>query len=737
MGFTEEEVGSDIIVSYDFPVDSGELRDIRPDSYLTLNDVVIDNVEEIEVTDSVSDLITRADIKLSSLLNYSLFVQSPTNIIKIFMGYNGQYVEVYRGVITKRGAVENYKSSNFTVESHDKLVLLGHPFFQQYLYNKTWDYSVRASSVVSYCLSLAGLSCAYNTIDWNLYNYDTNGKYPIDVIRELLEKSYSQIQIIGDIARVYPKAPPKGARPVITFRDSNDIINLSEDYDEGNYFNRVRVIGSSGIGIDGSTNNSGGLKIVDYTPASFASLIKPNNIPTINGLDPDTYKSEYNTWMNNNKNTLGSSSIGESVTFQNSKFKLPMAKRKAPADPYTDDPPEKLFFEDTFTNTGITIDPETIKVYGGKMSKNATDNFDYTGAEYVVGSMINSSSAGKIKIPYDYIENPSYQPVYKDNNGVIGSQDLYIQVTSTTGTGDAEVVTPIQDAVTKLEFDFAGTCKWHFLRSRKASRDVIRMWADDATAAEMADIYVFPPAVQPTSTKSYIDVTLQTIDGNPGGTLLYPQPPDPTLTNYPYQSEPVATDTDGKCVFKRIPISNYKATVTKSSYTQEDIANDKWTVNTWLSEFNLESSNSNKSTTKKYVIQDTEYNWLVTANTLPNPFGPPYPYGLDDKISLIVDNPTEISNVDRIVEPKQAIEDPIITDRQIAYYVGSNFLDWSVGSRTSVPIKIPSVPMVLRGKTVRVVESRIDRDNSLYVIEHKRIYTKKSWMDTLSTWEFV
>jgi len=52
-------------------------------------------------------------------------------------------------------------------------------------------------------------------------------------------------------------------------------------------------------------------------------------------------------------------------------------------------------------------------------------------------------------------------------------------------------------------------------------------------------------------------------------------------------------------------------------------------------------------------------------------------------------------------------------------------------------VKIPSVPIRLKGKVIRIVDTRLDIDLNLYVISQKRNLTKKGMWDNLDVLRFV
>lgn len=752
---------------YTYERSNGDTRTVYPHWRLRLLGVVrehnsdsdvIEDCVELRVTHSVQDVMSKTDIELSSPMNYQYFgITSSRNIIveqallpQPTDPSDSQYVEVFRGILDDRFMSETSRKCNFTNMSRDNLAKLAHPWFNT-LMTKQWRTKVYISEIIAFCVATGSLKCKYSAFDWYLPNFDTSGQYPIDIIKMFADKIYAKVQTLNDTVYISPKIPTQEElnNPILTFWDNNDIVFLSEKNVTDQYFNRVAVIGNLG-NYDNINSGEGEFrKVVDYEPLALNEFFKQPEIPTINGEEVEDYEEAFDDWAEENANTMGADVL-DSLDFEDVQEPLPTAVKQAPlADRYTNENP--VFFERTFINTGKPINPDTIEVHGGRHTVELNGRHTYSDAKYVDGSY--GINQGKIRIPYTLTENPDYQEwaLSTTIDNCIVSQSLMDKIVNVTPTGSESIdavleatAPPLEGAIDKLSVEFADgeIPRWYYLRERKAQTLIIRVWGTSETIGGMlsGDNY------------QYEDISQRQLnDEDPLSPLMYPNidtdyPPDGPgrleAPDFDTDTFTKVTNQDGIAYFPEIPIVSvaYTRTVTKPGYDFKDSDDSSVNPSVEVLENTYKYANSSSSNPSlfKYIIQDTKYNWIVTAMTTEEPYGPPTPIPNSDwNGTLIVDKASEIISFGRAVEPLMPIEDPIITEKAVAYYIGNGFVNWAVAQKVEIVVKIPSVPLRLDGKVIRIVDSRMSIDLNLYVVSQVKTLEKGSCWDELTTIKFV
>lgn len=747
MGFVIEDIGNLKVVKYQFPSDHGNLRELLPCWRMKLNNTILDDCISASVTDNMNNAMTSCDLTFEGIQNYASMPLSCDKTILIEQGYNDQYSEVFTGIIDDRNVSETSITEDFSIFSRNKLAKIAHPWFNTLLTNY-WSTPVRISTIMAYCVGLSGLRLVYSAFDWELPRYDTSGHYPIDIMSELASKIYAQIQVIGDVVYISPKIPLDLNSPVITFRDNDDVIFLSEKNATDQYFNRVTVVSGTQRFYNNQQQNKEYTKVVDYTPMGISSYINTPEIPTLNPDDPNTYQDTFNNWADQNATTMGAAIISPDF-FTSRSSELPVSVRYPPSNKYTNE--EKVYFEDTFMNTGTPVKGTTCKAYGGS-HKESGGTHTYSEAEYVANSY--GINQGKVKIPYTVTENPEYQP------WVMDSVNANIRTTFAIRDYWYDATEQIADPITKDDlawntyhsfpieglidhiypnFPEGQSQRWFYMREKKSHTFVVLVWG----TTETIDAYCSPDRFE--------DVTYEQIGSDPFSPYLYPNiPPWPTPPGEraaPVFTSDAYTKTTGKdgiayfprCAITSIPYTREKtipgfefkdlADITFESVIKETIDN--------VYKYARAGTESGDPSRYKYIINATEYNWLITATTTQEPYGAPIPIPLDWNGTLTVDKLSEIQSFGRVVQPLTSIEDPIITDRAIAYYIANGFLNWSVAQKREIVVRVPSVPFRLRGKVVRIIDTRLDLDLNLYVISQKKTLTTTGTWDELTTLRFV
>jgi len=745
MGFTTEEIGNLTVIKYQFPVDHGKLIELYPCWRVKLDGVVLEDIKSVTISEDLDNPMSSCDVEFVGIMNNVNLPLSCDKIITVEQGYNNNYLEIYRGIIDDRNLSETSKSENFSIMSRDMLAKVAHPWYNTLL-NKYYETKVKISTIIGYCAGLAGMSCIYSAFDWELPNYDMSGKYPIDVISEFANKIYAQVQVIGNIVYFSPKIPRDLNNVVLTIRDNNDIVIYNERNSTDQYFNRIAISSGTQRFYNNRNQNDEHEKVVDYYPTGFNRYIYTPEIPTLNGSDdPATYEQNFNNWADANATTIGAGIITSDL-FSSRDNELPCGIEPAPSFKYTND--DNVYFEKSFLNTGAVINSSTLKAYGG-VHKESNGSHSYSGAEYIVGSY--GLNIGRVRIPYTITDNSEYQPwnTVPTNPNIKDSmaiRDLWYDATTTvyrSGAGEEysetriENITPIKGLIDTLSVTFpeGQTGRWFYLKEKKTNTDIVCIWGTLGTIASSYD------------SSKFTDVSNERLY-EPDGPYLYPNidivvdgsdKPAPVFSSDAFRK---TTDENGVAYFPSVPICSVDYTRSKSMdgydfKNQSDMTFDP-SYDVIEETYKYAHSGGSKDPSRyKKIINDTEYNWVVTAKTTDQPFGAPIPVPTDWTGTVIVDKLSEIQSFGRVVQPLHPIEDQIITDTAIAYYIANGFLNLSVARKRRMNVKIPSVPIRLKGKVIRIVDTRLDIDLNLYVISQKRNLTKKGMWDNLDVLRFV
>lgn len=216
----------------------GKYKILYPNWRFKLGGVILDSIKSVSISHNIMSGTSTFNATSKGWIDFSKFI--PNEDVIIESGYNGKYVEIFRGKLQDPELTSEKNEGETSLSGEDESMKGKKPWILQV--TKTWE-NTNAINVIGEMAGLIGLKVASGFYDYNLTKYSVTNEDPWEIIVDLAKNVNAFPHVLKGTIHFLERQPDNLSSFNFYYKDEDSVIVSKIKYNPSPFFNCVKVFG--------------------------------------------------------------------------------------------------------------------------------------------------------------------------------------------------------------------------------------------------------------------------------------------------------------------------------------------------------------------------------------------------------------------------------------------------------------------------------------------------------------